>query len=55
MIGVGRAGAALGPIVAGLLFASGTPLSIVALLMAGGTLVGGIALALVRYRENAIA
>ncbi len=27
----------------------------VALLMAGGTLVGGIALALVRYRENAIA
>ena len=55
VIGVGRAGAALGPIVAGLLFASGTPLSIVALLMASGTLVGGIALALVRYRENAIA
>ena len=55
VIGVGRAGAALGPIVAGLLFASGTPLSIGALLMASGTLGGGIALALVRYRENAIA
>ena len=55
VIGIGRAGAALGPITAGLLFASGTSLWLVALLMGCGTLVGGIALSLVRYRENNIA
>ncbi|KPH61821.1 MFS transporter [Novosphingobium sp. ST904] len=55
VIGVGRAGAALGPITAGLLFAGGSSLALVAFVMACGTLVGGIALAMVRYRENAIA
>ena len=55
VIGIGRAGAALGPIAAGLLFAGGASLSLVALLMGCGTLLGGIALSLVRYRENSIA
>ncbi|MEE4452819.1 MFS transporter [Novosphingobium resinovorum] len=55
VIGIGRAGAAMGPIMAGLLFASGTPLAVVAIIMGCGTLVGGIALSLVRYRESAIA
>ncbi|WP_443478634.1 MFS transporter [Novosphingobium aerophilum] len=55
VIGVGRAGAALGPITAGLLFAGGSSLALVAFVMACGTLVGGIALAMVRYGENAIA
>lgn len=55
VIGMGRAGAALGPIVAGVLFASGSSLSLVAIVMGCGTLVGGIALSLVRYRENVVA
>ena len=55
VIGIGRAGAAMGPIVAGLLFASGASLSLVAVLMAGGTLIGGIALSFVRYRESEVA
>ncbi|WP_260924100.1 MFS transporter [Novosphingobium sp. 9] len=55
VIGVGRAGAALGPILGGLLFANGVSLSLVAIILACGTLVGGIALSLLRYREDAIA
>ncbi len=55
VIGIGRAGAALGPILAGVLFAGGTSLSVVALLMACGTALGGIALGFVRYREHAVA
>jgi len=55
VIGVGRAGAALGPIMAGVLFSSGWGLSPVALVLGCGTLCGGIALSLVRYRENVIA
>ncbi|MEG3168012.1 MFS transporter [Sphingomonas sp. LB3N6] len=55
VIGMGRAGAALGPIVAGLLFASGSPLSFVAILMACGMALGGVALAFVQYRESAVA
>jgi benzoate transport len=55
VIGIGRAGAALGPITAGLLFSSGWTLSAVALALASGTAVGGVALAVVRYRETSVA
>jgi benzoate transport len=55
VIGVGRAGAAFGPIMAGLLFTNGWPLSAVALTLAFGTLIGGLALSMLRYRESAIA
>jgi benzoate transport len=55
VIGMGRAGAALGPILAGALFEAHWPLAHVAGLMACGTLVGGIALSLLRYREADIA
>jgi MFS family permease len=55
VIGIGRAGAASGPIAAGLLFAAGWGLSGVAIALAGGTALGGIVLALVRYRENSVA
>ena len=55
VIGVGRAGAALGPILAGLLFSTGWSLSAVAIVMACGTAVGGIVLAMVRYRETGLA
>lgn len=55
VIGVGRAGAALGPIVAGLLFSSGWALAPVAMTLACGTLVAAVVLSLVRYRESAIA
>lgn len=44
VIGVGRGGAALGPIVAGLLFAMNLGLPVVALAMAGGSLVAALAL-----------
>lgn len=44
VIGIGRGGAALGPIVAGLLFSTGWPLSWVAPAMAIGSLVGAGAL-----------
>lgn len=44
VIGIGRGGAALGPIIAGLLFAAGWPLAVVAPVMAAGCLVGAIAL-----------
>ncbi|MFC0684881.1 MFS transporter [Novosphingobium clariflavum] len=55
VIGVGRAGAALGPIVAGVLFSSGWALAPVAMTLACGTLIAAVALSLVRYRETAIA
>lgn len=55
VIGVGRAGAALGPIVAGVLFSSGWALAPVAMTLACGTLIAAVALSLVRYRESAIA
>ena len=55
VIGVGRAGAALGPVLAGLLFTAGWSLGPVATIMALGTLVAGIVLMLLRYRESAIA
>ena len=55
VIGVGRAGAATGPVAAGLLFAAGWGLSPVAVTLAGGTLLAAVALAFVRYRENSLA
>ncbi|MEG3166242.1 MFS transporter [Sphingomonas sp. PB2P19] len=55
VIGIGRAGAALGPIVAGVLFTAGWSLSWVAAVMACGTAVGALALSLVRYRESTVA
>jgi predicted MFS family arabinose efflux permease len=44
VIGLGRGGAALGPIVAGFLFASGQSLALVSLLMGMGALVAAVAL-----------
>ena len=55
VIGIGRAGAALGPILAGTLFEAHWPLSEVAAIMGCGTLIGGIAIAMLRYRESEIA
>ena len=43
-IGFGRGGAALGPIAAGLLFAAGGTLGMVALIMASGSFIGALAL-----------
>ncbi len=48
VIGVGRGGAALGPIVAGILFTAGFALSNVALLMACGSLLGALAVLLLK-------
>ena len=50
VIGVGRAGAALGPIVAGLLFAAGGNLALVAECMAGGSAIAALALLALRRR-----
>lgn len=46
VIGIGRGGAALGPIVAGFLFSAGFGLDLVSALMATGSLVGALALLL---------
>lgn len=54
-IGVGRAGAAAGPIVAGLLFADGWRLVAVTMALASGTAIGAVALFFVRYRETSLA
>lgn len=51
VIGIGRAGAAAGPIVAGVLFTSGWSLPVVSLLLGCGTLVGSVTVSLLRYRE----
>jgi benzoate transport len=52
VIGVGRGGAALGPILAGLLFASGMSLFSVAALVSLGSLVGAVAIFLTRPATN---
>jgi len=49
-IGVGRGGAALSPILAGVLFNAGLPLAGVAVALAAGSLVAAVALALVKLR-----
>lgn len=53
VIGTGRGGAALGPIIAGLLFAGGQSLFVVAVVMGMGSVIAGIALLLLRFREPA--
>ncbi|WP_308366813.1 MULTISPECIES: MFS transporter [unclassified Microbulbifer] len=53
VIGLGRGGAALGPIVAGLLFESGQGLSSVAFVMAMGSLVAAVMLLLLLRRGKA--
>ncbi|UZK65078.1 MFS transporter [Sphingomonas sp. M1-B02] len=50
VIGIGRGGAALGPIVAGFLFAAGWSLPIVAIAMGLGSLIGAAALVLLARR-----
>jgi len=50
-IGVGRAGAIIAPILAGLLFEAGFSLGTVAVIMAAGSLVAAFALIPVRYRR----
>ncbi|MFT5775476.1 MFS transporter [Hyphomonas sp.] len=51
VIGVGRGGAALGPIIAGFLFASGQGLQIVAIVMASGSIIAAIALMMLRSKK----
>jgi MFS family permease len=55
VIGVGRAGAALGPIAAGFLFQAGALLPTVSAIMALGAVVAGVAIVLFRYREADVA
>ena len=55
VIGVGRAGAALGPIAAGFLFQAGKLLPTVSAIMAMGAVIAGIAILLFRYREYDVA
>jgi benzoate transport len=55
VIGVGRGGAALGPIAAGFLFVAGSTLPVVAAIMALGSLVGAAAILLLRYEEAGVA
>lgn len=52
VIGIGRGGAALGPIVAGLMFAGGSSLALVAVTMALGSLAGAAALTMLRLRDT---
>jgi len=51
VIGVGRGGAALAPVVAGYLFQAGFSLPTVAIVMAGGSLTSAVALAMLRIRH----
>jgi len=51
VIGVGRGGAALAPVIAGFLFVAGATLPAVATVMGCGALVGAAMLSLLRYRE----
>ena len=53
IIGVGRGGAALAPVVAGLLFVAGASLPTVATMMGCGALVGAASLSLLKYCEPA--
>jgi MFS transporter, AAHS family, vanillate permease len=55
VIGVGRAGAALGPIAAGFLFKAGVTLPTVSAIMAMGALIAAVAIVLFRYREADVA
>ena len=55
VIGIGRGGAALGPIAAGFLFVAGSTLPFVATIMALGSLVGAAAILLLSYDEAVVA
>jgi len=55
VIGIGRGGAALGPIVAGILFSAGWPLDVVAPVMASGCLLGAVCLYRIRRAGSAMA
>ena len=55
VIGIGRGGAALGPIAAGFLFVAGSTLPFVATIMALGSLVGAAAILLLSYDETVVA
>ena len=54
-IGFGRGGSALGPMLAGFLFAAGAGLSVVALLMAAGSVIAAVLIAMTNARPGAIA
>lgn len=54
VIGIGRGGAALGPILAGLLFAGGVQLPGVAMVMAAGSFIAAITLIIYTRRRKAI-
>jgi len=51
-IGIGRGGAALGPIIAGFLFNSGASLQVVAIVMAAGSVIGAFALLRLRLKKS---
>jgi hypothetical protein len=51
VIGVGRGGATLAPVVAGFLFVAGATLPTVAAVMGAGSLLGAMLLWLLRYSE----
>jgi benzoate transport len=53
VIGVGRGGSFIAPIVAGLLFQAGVGLSLVALIMAGGSLLAAVCLTMLPKRASA--
>lgn len=53
VIGLGRGGAILGPIIAGILFQGGSTLGTVALVMSLGSLLGAALLLLLKYDKNA--
>jgi benzoate transport len=55
VIGIGRGGAALGPIAAGFLFVAGSTLPFVAAIMALGSLVGAAAIFMLSYDEAVVA
>ena len=55
VIGVGRGGAALGPVIAGFLFESGYGLSMVAVFMAMGSICAALALVLLGRPRNSAA
>jgi MFS family permease len=48
VIGVGRGGAVLGPVIAGYLFTAGQPLSTVSIIMGSGSLVAAAAIVCLR-------
>lgn len=52
VLGVGRGGAVLGPMIPGFLFAAGFPLENVAIIMAAGSFLAGITVLAIRYQRT---